>query len=237
MNLPEDDESLAAFDRKYNCKRFVQDCKGVALKKNAFVRFGVIVSILDDLPWMTKLCSSETSVTISARMLIFNKIREKFLRIKNMLQYFVLESSRVENIEEYGEEFVDFMVKVKTGVDNVVDTYLPKYTDVVEQARIFKIASLLDERCKLFAPRESDEFKDVVEEVVLEMDEAKGLDDDVPVTQVLKKSKLDFSLLFEDAQSSRTMRNIEPSREKLLRYLDVDGVAGSVDIFDMMEKC
>eukprot|EP00924_Labyrinthula_sp_SR-Ha-C_P000971 maker-scaffold_7-snap-gene-9.7-mRNA-1 protein AED:0.64 eAED:0.66 QI:0/0/0/1/0/0/2/0/460 len=230
MNLPEDDESLAAFDRKYNCKRLVQDYKAVALKKNSFVRFGVIVSILDDLPWMTKLCSSETSVTISARMLIFNKIREKFLETKNMLQYFVLESSRVENIEKYGEEFVDFMVKVKTGVDNVVDTYLQKYTDVVEQARIFKIASLLDKRCKLSAPRESDEFKDVVEEVVLEMDKAKSLDDDVPVTQVLKKSKLDFSLLFEDVQSSRTVRNIEPSRGELLRYLDVDGVAGNVDI-------
>eukprot|EP00924_Labyrinthula_sp_SR-Ha-C_P005645 snap_masked-scaffold_14-processed-gene-0.32-mRNA-1 protein AED:1.00 eAED:1.00 QI:0/-1/0/0/-1/1/1/0/194 len=75
MNVPDNDDSLAAFDRKYNCKRFVQYYKTVALKKNAFVRFGVIVSILDDLPWMTKLCSSETSIIISARMLIFNKIR------------------------------------------------------------------------------------------------------------------------------------------------------------------
>eukprot|EP00924_Labyrinthula_sp_SR-Ha-C_P002006 snap_masked-scaffold_30-processed-gene-3.102-mRNA-1 protein AED:1.00 eAED:1.00 QI:0/0/0/0/1/1/2/0/182 len=87
-----------------------------------------------------------------------------------------------------------------------------------------------NKRCKLFAPRENDEFKDVVEEVVLEMDKAKSLDDDVPVTQVLKKSKLDFSLLFEDVQSSRTVKNIEPSRGELLRYLDVDGVAGNVDI-------
>eukprot|EP00924_Labyrinthula_sp_SR-Ha-C_P000752 snap_masked-scaffold_7-processed-gene-2.21-mRNA-1 protein AED:1.00 eAED:1.00 QI:0/0/0/0/1/1/3/0/178 len=97
---------------------------------------------------------------------------------------------------------------------------LPKYTTIVERVRIFKIASLLDKRCKLFAPRKSDEFKDVVEEVVLEMD--KSLGGDAPVIQVLKKSKLDFSLLPE--------RNIETSLGELLRYLDVDDVAGSVDI-------
>eukprot|EP00924_Labyrinthula_sp_SR-Ha-C_P009533 snap_masked-scaffold_2-processed-gene-26.22-mRNA-1 protein AED:1.00 eAED:1.00 QI:0/0/0/0/1/1/2/0/205 len=147
-----------------------------------------------------------------------------------MLQYFVLESSRIENIEKYGEEFVDFMVKVITEVDNIVDNYLPKYTALVEQACIFKIASLLDKRCKLFAPRESDEFNNVVKEAVLEMVKLKRLGGDAPVTQVLNKSKLDFSLLFEDVDSSRSTRNIEPSREELLRYLDVDGVAGSVDI-------
>eukprot|EP00924_Labyrinthula_sp_SR-Ha-C_P010337 snap_masked-scaffold_23-processed-gene-3.29-mRNA-1 protein AED:1.00 eAED:1.00 QI:0/0/0/0/1/1/2/0/121 len=62
------------------------------------------------------------------------------------------------------------------------------------------------------------------------MDKVKSLGGDAPVTQVLKKSKLDFSLLFEDVQSSRTVGNIERSRGELLRYLDVDGVAGNVDI-------
>eukprot|EP00924_Labyrinthula_sp_SR-Ha-C_P005652 snap_masked-scaffold_14-processed-gene-0.31-mRNA-1 protein AED:1.00 eAED:1.00 QI:0/0/0/0/1/1/2/0/80 len=69
---------------------------------------------------------------------------------------------------------INFLVKVKTGVDNIVDTYLPKYTDVVDQACILKIVSLLDKKCKLFSPRESNEFKDVVEEVVLEMDKGKS---------------------------------------------------------------
>eukprot|EP00924_Labyrinthula_sp_SR-Ha-C_P016550 snap_masked-scaffold_6-processed-gene-6.44-mRNA-1 protein AED:1.00 eAED:1.00 QI:0/-1/0/0/-1/1/1/0/127 len=62
------------------------------------------------------------------------------------------------------------------------------------------------------------------------MDKVKNLGGDVPVTQVLKNSKLDFSLLFEDGDSSRPVNNIELSRGELLRYLDVDGVAGSVDI-------
>eukprot|EP00924_Labyrinthula_sp_SR-Ha-C_P007796 snap_masked-scaffold_28-processed-gene-3.36-mRNA-1 protein AED:1.00 eAED:1.00 QI:0/-1/0/0/-1/1/1/0/115 len=62
------------------------------------------------------------------------------------------------------------------------------------------------------------------------MDKVKSLGDDAPVTQVLKKSKLDFSLFFEDEDSSRPARNVEQNRGELLRYLDVDGVAGSVDI-------
>eukprot|EP00924_Labyrinthula_sp_SR-Ha-C_P001250 snap_masked-scaffold_7-processed-gene-18.22-mRNA-1 protein AED:1.00 eAED:1.00 QI:0/-1/0/0/-1/1/1/0/160 len=114
---------------------------------------------------------------------------------------------------------------------SVFTSYLRKCTDVVEQARIFKIASPLDKRCKLFAPPESDKFKDVVEEVALEMDKVKSLGGDAAVTQVLKKSKLDFGLLFEDGDSSRPAGNIEPSRRVLLRYLDVDGVAGNVDIW------
>eukprot|EP00924_Labyrinthula_sp_SR-Ha-C_P016652 augustus_masked-scaffold_6-processed-gene-10.44-mRNA-1 protein AED:1.00 eAED:1.00 QI:0/0/0/0/1/1/2/0/666 len=62
------------------------------------------------------------------------------------------------------------------------------------------------------------------------MDKVKTLGCNAPLTQILKKSKLDFSLLFEDVDSSIPVRNIEPSRGELLRYLDVDGVAGSVDI-------
>eukprot|EP00924_Labyrinthula_sp_SR-Ha-C_P013855 snap_masked-scaffold_5-processed-gene-15.14-mRNA-1 protein AED:1.00 eAED:1.00 QI:0/0/0/0/1/1/2/0/181 len=135
------------------------------------------------------------------------------------------DSSRVENIEKYGEEFVDFMVKVKP---ELTTSYA--FTFQMEQAHIFKIASLLYKRCKLFAPRESDEFRDVVEEVVLDMDKVKSLGDDAPATQVLKKSKWDISLLFEDGDSSRPATNIEPSHGELLRYLDVDGVAGNVDI-------
>eukprot|EP00924_Labyrinthula_sp_SR-Ha-C_P003666 snap_masked-scaffold_3-processed-gene-1.46-mRNA-1 protein AED:1.00 eAED:1.00 QI:0/0/0/0/1/1/2/0/156 len=77
---------------------------------------------------------------------------------------------------------------------------------------------------------ESDEFKDIVEEMVLEMDKVKSIGGDTPGTQVLKKSKLDFSLLLEDGDSSRLVTNIESSRGELLRSLDIDGVAGNVDI-------
>eukprot|EP00924_Labyrinthula_sp_SR-Ha-C_P004459 snap_masked-scaffold_1-processed-gene-0.29-mRNA-1 protein AED:1.00 eAED:1.00 QI:0/0/0/0/1/1/2/0/109 len=60
------------------------------------------------------------------------------------------------------------------------------------------------------------------------MDKVKSLGGDAPVTQVLKKSKLDFSLLFENGDSSKPTTNMKPSRIELLRYLDVDGVAENV---------
>eukprot|EP00924_Labyrinthula_sp_SR-Ha-C_P016328 snap_masked-scaffold_73-processed-gene-0.30-mRNA-1 protein AED:1.00 eAED:1.00 QI:0/0/0/0/1/1/2/0/120 len=109
----------------------------------------------------------------------------------------------------------------------IVSTFLKFFFALALRSSLFTFPN---KRCKFFAPRESDKFKDIVEEVVLEINKVKSLGGGSPVTQVLKKSKLDFSLLFEDGDSSRLARNIEPSRGELLRYLDVDGVAGSVDI-------
>eukprot|EP00924_Labyrinthula_sp_SR-Ha-C_P009016 snap_masked-scaffold_2-processed-gene-9.38-mRNA-1 protein AED:1.00 eAED:1.00 QI:0/-1/0/0/-1/1/1/0/128 len=67
--------------------------------------------------------------------------------------------------------------------------------------------------------------------MVLEMDKVKSLGGDARGTQVLQKSKLDFSLLLEDGDRSRLATNFEPSCGKLLCYLDLRVIPGKSDLF------
>eukprot|EP00924_Labyrinthula_sp_SR-Ha-C_P012074 snap_masked-scaffold_26-processed-gene-3.19-mRNA-1 protein AED:1.00 eAED:1.00 QI:0/0/0/0/1/1/2/0/145 len=107
---------------------------------------------------------------------------------------------------------------------------LPRHIALVLQTRNFVMMSLLDKRCKLFAPRESDQFKDVVEEVLLEMDKVKSLGGNYSVTQVLKKNKLDSIILFEGTNNCGPATTVETSRGELVRCLGFDVIPGNFDL-------
>eukprot|EP00924_Labyrinthula_sp_SR-Ha-C_P006419 snap_masked-scaffold_57-processed-gene-0.30-mRNA-1 protein AED:1.00 eAED:1.00 QI:0/-1/0/0/-1/1/1/0/60 len=60
------------------------------------------------------------------------------------MRHFVEKSGRSEDMNEHGQQYSDFMLKISTGVVNVAVNYFPKSGSVIKQAWIFKIHFLLD---------------------------------------------------------------------------------------------
>eukprot|EP00924_Labyrinthula_sp_SR-Ha-C_P003669 snap_masked-scaffold_3-processed-gene-1.2-mRNA-1 protein AED:1.00 eAED:1.00 QI:0/-1/0/0/-1/1/1/0/126 len=93
------EENISDFAAEDNPRRIMNDYKAISLERNSFVHSGVIVSILKGLHHLAKLYSSETSTTISGRILLFRKPKKNLSKAKLLVDHFIGDSNGVENVQ------------------------------------------------------------------------------------------------------------------------------------------